>query len=271
MERMGKTIPIAGIICPLDGNFHYFEDCQATHSDPNAFSCNAPRFLLNELAENDSKRKDAKISTTVLTGCARAFILKNTRPYFINPVQGWNMARGTWAHSMFEKGAYGPEFIIEQRISKPLDIDGRIMYITGKPDEVNSKDGILIDYKTKHTIPTSVSFDHEAQFNVYAWLLQGGQVITRGKLYKQTLNVQITRGGIHYVSWQPKTPWRRIKVPIWDTATVENWLIERVRPIAEWEQTGVLPECNRMVAYGRCDCDVLESTHHTFWKEQGFL
>ena len=264
-------MPLVGIVCPLDSNFHYFEDCQETHSDPNAFSCNAPRFLLNELSENDHKRKDANISTTVLTGCARAYALKKSRPWFINPTQGWNMARGTWAHAMFEKGKYGPEYLIEQRLSKPLDLRGKLRYVTGKPDEVNMRDGILIDYKTKHTIPTSVSFDHEAQFNVYVWLLKEGRVISRGKYKDQVMDVDIIRGGIHYVSWQPKTPWRRIKVDIWSTDDVEYWMSERLTPIAEWEDTGILPQCNRMVSYGRCDCAELEATHYQFWKDQGIV
>lgn len=268
---MGKEIPVVGIVCPLDNNFHYFDDCKATHSDPNAFSCNAPRFLLNELSENEHKRKDANISTTVLTGCARAYAIKKSRPWFINPTQGWNMARGTWAHAMFEQGNYGPEFLIEQRLSKSLDINGKPVYITGKPDEVNTKDGILIDYKTKHMIPTSVSFDHEAQFNVYVWLLQGGKIVTRGKRKNEIVTVNITRGGIHYVSWQPKIPWRRIKVPIWETEEVERWITERVSPITQWEETGILPDCNRMVQYGTCDCVQIETTHRQFWKEQGII
>lgn len=265
---------LAGIVCPMDGEFHSFGECIAKHNDPNGLYCNAPRFLLNELSQNESKRKDAKISSTVLTGCARAYALRMSFPYFIKLPSGWNMARGTWAHAMFEQGAYDPEeYFIEQRIRKMLTMDdGTEIPITGQPDEVNWRYGILVDYKTKHQVPTPpVPIEHEAQFNIYAWLLNGGTIITDGPHKDRVVNVEIVRGGMHYISWQPKTPWRRIPVDIWPYEETEAWMRERAKPLDNYIKTGYIPPCNALFTYGKCDCVQMELEHHDYWHELGLI
>src|SRR6478752_5665756 len=209
---------LKGVVCPQTQQFETFDTCCRRHNDSEERDCNAPRFLLNELSKNDEKRKEVRISTTVLTGCARSYAIKQSRPYFIELPSGWNMARGSWAHAMFENGHYSEhEYLIEERLRKYFDYNGVLIPVTGQPDEVNRVHGILIDYKTKHMVPTSAPIEHEAQFNVYVWLLKGGEIVTKdSSRLGEIVDIDIVRGGMHYVSWQPKIPWRRIQVPIWD-------------------------------------------------------
>lgn len=263
---------LVGVVCPQTGQFESFETCCQRHNDSEERDCSAPRFLLNELRGSHKRRAGANISTTVLTGCARAYALKQERPYFIELPSGWNMARGTWAHAMFQDGEYSKsEYYIEERLRKNLQIGDEFVPVTGQPDEVNHVRGILIDYKTKHQVPTAIPIEHEAQFNIYIWLLDGGEIITKGKNFGKVVHVPITRGGIHYVSWQPKIPWRRIHAPIWDPFDTEEFMIERITPLTEWMRTGILPSCNALFTYGKCDCQKLEASHYHYWRENGII
>ncbi len=262
---------LKGVVCPQTQQFETFDTCCRRHNDSEERDCNAPRFLLNELSKNDEKRKEVRISTTVLTGCARSYAIKQSRPYFIELPSGWNMARGSWAHAMFENGHYSEhEYLIEERLRKYFDYNGVLIPVTGQPDEVNRVHGILIDYKTKHMVPTSVPIEHEAQFNIYIWLLRGGEVI-EGKHTGEVVDVPIVRGGMHYVSWQPKVPWRRIQVPIWDIFDTEEWMMERMAPLLSWKESGILPSCNSLFTYGKCECQKLEESHNDYWREHGII
>jgi hypothetical protein len=147
--------------------------------------------------------------------------------------------------------------IAEVRVEKYFnDLDGyEPVRITGKPDKVYKKEGVIIDYKSKYRLPTKPDPMHEAQMNVYAWLLDGGTLLHNDGT-KEAVNVKIVRGGMLYITWNTPEGEQFLKLgyPIWEESKINSFLTQRIKPLAEWKKTGVLPKCNPYIDI-RWDCD----------------
>jgi hypothetical protein len=150
--------------------------------------------------------------------------------------------------------------LAEARIERHFKLGKRKIRITGKPDKVYKKEGIIIDYKSKYRIPTKPDPMHEAQLNIYAWLLADGKIID-GEFKGQPVQIEIVRGGMLYMSWNtdPEGQFLKLGYPIWDQKKIDAFLTERITPLVEWKDTGVLPTCNPYVkGYWTCDCSKIE-------------
>ena len=169
---------------------------------------------------------------------------------------GWNKARGTWVHAMMESDPDPPaEVIRERRLYKDVKVRGSVIRITGKPDKVYTEKGVLIDFKSKADLPKGPDASHEAQFNVYAWLLDGGTfMISEDHPNEEPSNIKIVKGGMHYLTWKTKEPFKKFGYALWPSKVTERFVIDRLDPLVQWKETGILPSCNPYVS-GRWACD----------------
>src|SRR5687767_15387851 len=156
------------------------------------------------------------LSVTALTGCVRQAFLKTTEPYYQRPDQQYWSYRGTLGHLLTERGA-GPDIVAERRFDRVLLLpSGRLVTITGKPDEIDPGRGLLIYYKTTDRAPRQLSPLHIAQLNVYRWLVAPDH--------------QIDRLGIVYLTMKGV---QKASVPIWPEGQAERFLRERAGALAD--------------------------------------
>jgi len=177
-----------------------------------------------ELVTPDSAPVPA-LSVTALTGCTRQAFLKATEPYYQRPDQQYWAYRGTLAHLLAERGA-GPDIVAEQRFERELRLpSGRLVTITGRPDEIDPARGLLIDYKTTDRAPRQPSPLHIAQLNAYRWLVAPHHEIERLGI------VYLTMKGVQKAS-----------APVWPSGQVERLLTERAGALAQAYAGGDWPD-----------------------------
>jgi CRISPR/Cas system-associated exonuclease Cas4 (RecB family) len=165
------------------------------------------------------------LSVTALTGCVRQAYLKATEPFYQRPDQQYWAYRGTLAHLLAEQGA-GPDIVAERRFERELRLpSGRVITITGRPDEIDPTRGLLIDYKTTDRAPRQPSPLHIAQLNAYRWLVAP--------------EYQIDRLGIVYLTMKGV---QKASAPVWPDGQVERLLQERAGALAEAYSGGDWPE-----------------------------
>jgi CRISPR/Cas system-associated exonuclease Cas4 (RecB family) len=227
-------VPQQGFHCIVDFEDVSFEgcvECAATLG-----RCQLTASLLRGMADqararnsdDDARARDAApipvLSVTALTGCVRQAYLKATEPYYQRPDQQYWSYRGTLGHLLAERGA-GPDIIAERRFERELLLpSGRLVTITGKPDEIDPDRNLLIDYKTTDRAPRQISPLHVAQLNVYRWLV--------------TPYHQIDRLGIVYLTMKGV---QKASVPIWPDRQAERFLQERAGALAEAYSGGDWP------------------------------
>lgn len=255
---------LKGIICPYDSSYQSFDVCIHAHENGGQRNCDCPIELLKAMRDNHITRKHAGWSMSTLLGCARAVALREKYDFYESITSGWNKSRGTWLHAMFESDETSPDDVVkEKRLGKDVHTRGRVVRITGKPDYTATQRGILIDYKSKHTLPTRPDPSHEAQFNGYAWLWNGGYYINDDGSKGESVHVLIKSGGMFYVTWHTKegSQFKKMGYPVWSLERTEAFIIKRLEPLLEWQETGVLPKCNAYQTFPgkwRCDCVKLE-------------
>jgi hypothetical protein len=256
-------MPIVGINCPCSGQKETFATCIDRHREYSCW-CHVPVYLLEHYANDKrstTKAPDNTFSATELLQCPRTFRFEQEHDIYADPTRLWNMARGSWTHHMMESGPLYEGVFKERRIYKDIVVDGTPVRIMGTPDEVNYKRGVLVDYKTKHLLPKREDKGHEAQFNIYAWLLKGGWIVNYeedGTRVDLPVDITIRSGGMHYVTWHTKedTQFEKKPYPVWDLGATEALVTERARLFLLDD-----PPCAPygMSPYWKCNCTKLEA------------
>lgn len=252
-------MPIVGVQCGADGSLQSFDSCIECHIKRGPRNCHFPTFALKLMRDNGIKRRGVGYSATTLLACPRAVALLEVYDYYEHLESGWNKIRGELMHMVAE--AYPEDGVIqEQRIAKMVNIDGEEFLVTGKTDETDTMFGYILDYKWTAEIPEKPKPDHEAQFNIYRWLWDGGTYLDSG----ETVNIDITGGGMHYLSMKKKKkrdgtiiqPWKKIAYPCWSMERVAELVEDRLRPLTIWHRTGRLPLHNPYEkGFWKCDCE----------------
>lgn len=251
-------MPVIGVVCGYDQTFQTFEHCIHCHENFCERNCHAPVEVLKVMRDNGHKRRGVGWSATTLTGCPRATAMLEVYDYFEPLISGWNKARGEWYHHMLSSDPDPPDGVIkEERFYRDIPVAGELVRLTGQPDIVYTKHGILIDGKSKDKLPKKPDPAHEAQLNVYVWLLADGYFMKNDK----PAQIKITRGGMHYVTWKTKYEDAFLKksYSIWELEDTEAFIIERLAPLVIWRKTGNLPRCDPYIK-GRWDCDCVRMT-----------
>lgn len=247
-------MPVTGIECPCSGTREKFTTCLERHKNYEC-SCHVPIYMLEYYANDrrsTTRREANSFSATGLLRCPLSFHLEQDNDVYMSAHSLWNMVRGSWTHHMMESGEDRPEIMREVKLVKYIDIDGVQVRISGTPDEVNIERGILVDYKSKYNLPKGPDAGHEAQFNIYVWLLAGGTT-TNG----ETVNVTINSGGMHYVTWntKPDKQFEKIPMNVWSLDETEEFVRNRAALFLSDS-----PTCAPygMSPYWKCDCQKIQ-------------
>ena len=273
-------MPVSWVLCDDSkhkGERFSFEECLACAKNRGPRRCHNAYEVINAIALNAEERRDAGMSTTMLTNvCPRRVILEQEHEYGEHPSGVYARVRGTSTHLLFEHYGGGLEpLIAEVRFRKRVLVrtpqGDAWVWVTGKTDKCLIEDwdgkdqgllpnldacsGFIIDNKSsgdidgdfkasKHGKPQD---DHVEQVNIYAWLLWGGEAmqdydpakLLGVRLNKgQTVHVKITGGGVQYMDNNLQ---RKIAVPIWPIEETEALIVERLTPHVHYQQTGELP------------------------------
>lgn len=220
-------------------------------------------MVIKSMRDNHINRKGAGISASTLTSCPRAIAIAETYDVYEPVITGYNKGRGSWLHAMFEADPDPPPWVIrEQRFSH--DFEG--VRITGKPDEIDTKYGVLVDYKSKDNLPKKPDPSHAFQFNVYAWLVRHGTWASdnheHGAVAGDRADIPIKTIVAHYVTWKTKTDlaWLKMRYDVWHDDDITETIRRRLQPLIDFRQTGIIPQHapyqdNR---YWTCDCQRYE-------------
>lgn len=241
-------MPIVGIVCPMDNSFQTFQHCIDCHENRSRErNCEAPVFVLKTGRDNGLHRKGAGWSASTLLSCPRAVAIEDRYDLYEPVISMHNKARGSWVHAMVEADIDPPSWIIRE-VRLRLDIHGTL--ITGKPDEVDTKYHVLVDYKSKDNLPLRPDDQHEFQFNVYAHLLRNGEWAEDAEQYGirkgDKANVEIDVIAAHYITWKTKyeKAFKKKAYPVWDNDYTQSLIEQRMEPLKEWQTTGELPACS---------------------------
>jgi CRISPR/Cas system-associated exonuclease Cas4 (RecB family) len=120
----------------------------------------------------------------------------------------------------------GPYIGISQEVRyySTISVDGFDMAISGQPDWYDQEQKILDDYKYTSYPPNSPREEHEAQLNVYAWLLENN-------------NLDVEKARVIYLHPKSRQTGKRqttYHVPLWSTEAVERYIVTRLRPHAQY-------------------------------------
>lgn len=209
------------------------------------FRSHFPIQLFVAMGANKEERKDAGVSATTLTGCAREFALAQEHEYYEKPDWYWDRFWGTVVHlGMEHYSPWGPNDPVSEEVryrkAITVEVDGveLIIYVTGKSDHAHHGEELILDYKSVPlsavNLPTRPKPYHTEQVNVYAWLLWGGTDMKTGEI----VHHRVTKGGIQFLD---KRGASKAPVEIWPLEQTEAWIRERVPLIARWQRTGELP------------------------------
>lgn len=245
-----------GVICPYDDSLQSFDTCIACHENRSTErNCHAPIAVLKSGRDNHKHRKGAGISMSTLISCPRAIAIHDKLDVYESVISLWNKGRGTFVHAMMEYDPDPPPWIIrERRLYR--EVNG--IKVTGKPDEVDTKFKVLVDYKSKDNLPKKIDESHEFQFNGYAWLLRHGYWADTDE--KADIDIEVIAA--HYLTWKTKADlaWRKMKYPVWQDEDTDAIITARVEPLTNYFTYGILPECNPYIKarYWKCDCEKYE-------------
>lgn len=228
-----------------------FDECVACSLTGGPRRCHTPTPLIVAMAKAQHDRKDAGISATMLLDCPRKVALQSTEDWTEHPEDFWYRFRGSIAHMALEHYAIDLENVVcEVRRRKTYEVDGVDVAITGKPDLVDAARGFILDYKTCNSVgekPISLGQPkpgHEEQVNIYADLCDGGVNMDTGEIERFEINL----GGIHYMAFSKKRGgagatafYRKVPVRIWSADERHAFIVDRLRPIAEFKRSGKLP------------------------------
>ena len=162
---------IKNIKCNIKEETVTFDEC--INCSKQAFNCPVtPEYVLY-LKSNISEM--SSISVTKLLGCPRKAYLLKVIDYDINILDLYYAFRGGLTHLLLEKYNM-QDCIIETEFSK--EYNGVV--ITGKPDKIDIKNGIIYDYKTitgrigdDRTLKWgAVRLKDQIQVNIYKWLVE---------------------------------------------------------------------------------------------------
>lgn len=241
-------MPLVGYICCRDGKTREFSECIKANREG---LCQHSLSLLSAMKMNAERRAGIGISSSVLNMCPRQHILSERNDYYEAPQDFYNRWRGSFGHYAIEMGGPYPGIVQEVRFYRTIDVDGTPFTISGQPDWVDVDKRHISDAKFVGRAPKQPYQDHENQVNVYAWLLEGGEVwgdCTVDGLYR--------RGGNEHCNplpegWEAQTAsvnYMDAKgehihpLSIWTDEARERFIRERLRPHKIYKETGNLAQ-----------------------------
>jgi len=224
---------LKGIKCNKKNDNISFKDClecAKSLDNPCGITYEIINGIISQIVGNE--HTPDMINTTAIepSGCVRKEFLQRTNDFYSSLTDLYFMFRGTIAHKIFEEYAH-PNAIIEKGYVRTV----AGIKVTGKPDLILPKEGILKDWKTTSSIfyidKNSQAYEnHIEQLNIYRWILakpDGEEPIDIKKMQ------------IVYLTMKE---FRQIEVPILDNKWVEMAVTSQASKLSHAMTTGEVPE-----------------------------
>lgn len=220
-------MPLVGTICCQDGKPKSFDQCIGSCREG---ACEHPLPILVSMSKESSRRQDVAYSSSTLSQCPRQFVLMQRNDYHENPDDYYARWMGTLGHLAVESS--GPYIGVSQEVRYhfPVSVDGLDFELSGQPDWYDTSLHQVDDYKYTGYPPNAPREEHEAQLNVYAWLLENNG-----------LPVETAR--VIYLHPKSRSTGKRqttYHVPLWSTDAVERYIVDKLRPHAGYALDGNL-------------------------------
>jgi hypothetical protein len=268
-------MPLVGTICCQTGQPQEFSHCLQCARTGQPASCKHSLPLIKFMANKEKSREGVGLSATGIIACPRQNVLLTDTDYYEKPGNFLAQFRGEIWHEGFEKWLVDePDIISEVRLEKEVVVELGDRYdrgaatnpvhltLSGKSDQVYRSRGLITDTKT---VGRAVDCDpnrlnerqmqfcermklkepypeHVAQVNIYAWLWDGGTVVSENPWYAvgEVVHLDIVQGGIIYIGEGGKSE-RKFPVEIWSREEQERYIHERLRYRARYTAFGQLP------------------------------
>lgn len=249
-------MPVIGIKCTFDNTYQEYQTCIDAHDsrghNPEGRTCHCPTAMLKDARDNSKRRKGAGISVSTIMQCPKAYAIEKSFDLYSNVHQQYNMFRGTSVHSIFENEPDVPEWVIRERRAY-IEIDG--VRVSGQIDEIDTKYGIITDYKSAHLIKKQQNDNYLAQLNMYRYMCKHGKWIDD----HTDINIDIKIIANHFLTWNTKEgkQFEKRAYEIWDDEYTLNLMVKRLKALTDFNNHGIIPKCNPYTPakYWQCDCE----------------
>jgi hypothetical protein len=252
-------MPLVGTICCQTGEPQEFAYCMECARSGKPRACEYPLPLIKFMENKERSREGVGISATGIIACPRQNVLLTDTEYYEDPSKFMAAFRGEIWHDGMEKWLKDEsEIVSEVRFEREY----KGIVLSGKPDQIYPSRGLVTDTKTvgrpvacnpetmterayqycermKLKVPYP---EHEAQVNVYAWLLANGTVVSENPWYAlgSTVSLDITLGGIIYIGDGGKSV-KKLPVRIWSREEQDQYIAERLSYRINYQASGELP------------------------------
>jgi hypothetical protein len=209
--------------------------------------------VLQLALSTDTYEKVGKYSATSMIKPPRQRVLMSRHPerLVLDEEEAVKPLMGTAFHAWMQRYTNPARYLMEERLVEEVpvsDADGVITHeveISGQPDLYEFSTGTIYDYKTTsaYSYPKLPKPEHEAQLNVYAWLLRRyGYPVQRAGIV--AIFTDWSKGRVK--DGYPPRPFLCFEVPIWPHTKAERFIMDRVRAheLAERVTDDQLPECS---------------------------
>ena len=218
-------MPLIGTICCQTGQPASFDHCRQA---ARVGMCEHPLPLLAAMAGESERREGIDISASTLSSCPRQHVLKSRNDYYEDPDDYYPRWMGAFSHFAIEHGGPWDGVVQETRMERPVNVGGQEFIVSGMPDWYDEKTRHIDDYKFVGWKPKELRPEHEAQVNVYAWILgYNGHPVESGRII--------------YLHQKARDTGKRrtmIDVPIWSDAATEAYVMGKLVPHARYRMDG---------------------------------
>lgn len=216
-------MPLVGTICCQDGKPNPFDHCK---KECRAGRCQHPLPILVAMDKERTGREGVGFSSSTLSQCPRQFVLGHRNDYYENPDDYYPRWMGTLGHLAVESSGPYEGVVQEVRYSHTINVDGTTVELSGQPDWYDRDARRVDDYKYTGYPLSSPRDEHEAQLNVYAWLLENN-------------GLEVETARVIYLHPKSRTTGKRqttFNIPLWSTEAVERYIVGKLSPHVQYQK-----------------------------------
>jgi hypothetical protein len=182
------------------------------------------------MSKENERRQNVGYSSSTLSQCPRQYVLMARNDYHESPDDYYARWMGGLGHLAVESSGPYEGVIQEIRYYHTISVDDTELAISGQPDWYDEGLHQVDDYKYTGYPPNSPREEHEAQLNVYAWLLENN-----------ALPVETTRViYLHPKSRQTGKRQTTYHVPLWTDDAITRYITDKLRPHVQYAKDGNL-------------------------------
>jgi hypothetical protein len=172
------------------------------------------------MSKEQERRQNVGYSSSTLSQCPRQYVLAARNDYFEDPDDYYARWMGSLGHLAVESSGPYPGITQEIRYRYTITVDGVGVEISGQPDWYDRELRQVDDYKYTGYPPNSPREEHEAQLNVYAWLLENN-------------SLPVEEARVIYLHPKSRQSGKRhtiFQVPMWTDDAVARYISSKISP-----------------------------------------